>query len=1152
MLVNLLHVLVRPILLFYDRSRHIVIDNWLKMAMDPFDFPPELCSRPLALIGLTGLDTLNNAVHRTIWDAFSSNRRQYRAPVQFKLLDPAHEFPPMKPKRTSYDWYIPKGILKRNWMNKHLNEMPAVVVIFYELDWDDPFWNEKSIECSSRVQSVRAALEGRSTRIAVILVQQTAPLPTGEDMLAAERAAALCTSCELNSKSLFVLPHGDHLQGYTHRLENAFYDLAQNYYHHESRNIKAHRDHLNKTTHQYLFVRHLFKIGFLNELKQDGHTALKNYTQAYNNVLELRLVDTNALEVKTVAGFINYKLCKLMFQLSLPRDAIAQFRRHTDLFKNRIGPKNLVFEHHAWMSKQFCVFGDIFDEAIRQGLPALQTQHPGFYYQQAAQHAADRKEACLELCKAVNVYPEPDPLIGMEHLEFYGQRAWRPGKLSAEPPDPDKEKLGIVALQYQEKHLVNHSMIIIGLLGSAITQFKTYHCPRMRRHLVVQMAEEYYSSRDYGKALTLLTHMLWDYRCEKWWRLITNILTLALNCAYLSASIHDYVVLSLEALGTSSQFPFDQKTRIFNNFMKKTAPDPEPDVHEDEMKHARDLWITAVNAEPLEIAVDMSNITACVESKARFTQPQYKADQYVEIEVFIRSSCPHPLQFSRLSVTVNNPNYSSEFAVCESSSQEAHASGNPLLLFRCNEVRSYVCRFLPDVQDVGKEIQIGSILLHLGSDKERSAILRFNGTGAETATSDGMCPELQHFRQSPQNMPDFDNVRPLSTTEIISRDSKLKLDILHAFPALLGEWYPIRITLENEENHKITGVSANIVLQTSGDEPNIEQSTQLCEDLTAESMPVPVILSVGDLEKDSSTEKCFYLRAHRVGNRNIAVKVTYTMIIKRDSERVENSCVKEEMINVPVVKPFDITAKFFSLRFEPIAKTFAKEPFIVMPYVNCASPCPLIIEDSSVELSQQVCSVDAKLESQLQSLRLKNGETGAEAFCVSVSEPSDQPVALGIYTLKWKREGSNGLVTSSSVTMPTVRVESAPLYVEMILPAHGWVRTPMAVSYHIHNYTTRLLQLELSMEASDAFMFAGHKQLKLRILPESVHKMDYNLYPLLSGLVALPRLRLTISDEIDMPIRQPQLTELLDRSLPSHVFVMPQGKGNPVAIKVVS
>ncbi|KAJ9597774.1 hypothetical protein L9F63_011382 [Diploptera punctata] len=174
--------------------------------MDLFEYPPELCSKPLALIGVTGLDTLNNAVHRTIWEAFSNSRRQYRASVQFKLLDPAHEFPPMKPKRTSYDWYIPKGILKRNWMNKHLSELPAVVVIFYELDWDDQLWNEKSIECSSRVQSVRAALQGRNTRIAVILVQQTAPLPTGEDMLAAERAAALCTSCELNpSLCLFCL-----------------------------------------------------------------------------------------------------------------------------------------------------------------------------------------------------------------------------------------------------------------------------------------------------------------------------------------------------------------------------------------------------------------------------------------------------------------------------------------------------------------------------------------------------------------------------------------------------------------------------------------------------------------------------------------------------------------------------------------------------------------------------------------------------------------------------------------------------------------------------------------------------------------------------------------------------------------------------------
>jgi hypothetical protein len=47
--------------------------------------------------------------------------------------------------------------------------------------------------------------------------------------------------------------------------------------------------------------------------------------------------------------------------------------------------------------------------------------------------------------------------------------------------------------------------------------------------------------------------------------------------------------------------------------------------------------------------------------------------------------------------------------------------------------------------------------------------------------------------------------------------------------------------------------------------------------------------------------------------------------------------------------------------------------------------------------------VDAEIQSHLQSLHLKSGEIGAEAVCVTVGEASEQPVALGVYTLKWKR-----------------------------------------------------------------------------------------------------------------------------------------------------
>ncbi|KAJ8983242.1 hypothetical protein NQ317_011651 [Molorchus minor] len=743
------------------------------------DLPPEICVKPQALVGFSGLDIVNNAVHKAIWEIFSSNRRVERAPIQFKIISNAHEF------RTSYDWYIPKGILKRNWMSKHLYEIPAVMVIFYNLDWNDSLWNEKMIECASRVQSMRAALEGRNTRITVVLVQNVLPPPVGEDILASERAVALCSSCDLNSQSLFVLPHGDHLQGYAVRLENAFYEFSQSIYHNEAKHVKSHKEHLNKNSHQYLFVRHQFKMGFLYELKQDIHTAHKHYAVAYNNLLEIRIVDTNALEIRTIAGFINYKLCRLMFALNLPRDAISQFKAHIDKFKNRMGFQELTFEHYAWLSKQYSVFGEIFDEAVKLGLPAVQTQHPGIYYQQAAQFAILRKKSCQELCSAIIAYPHPDPLEGASHLEFYGQRPWRPGKVTAEPPDPHLESNGIQAIQFLEKQ-----SLIISLFGLAISQYKTYRCPRTRRHLVLQMADEYYNSKDYGKALTLLTHMLWDFRNERWWGILSQILEKALTCAYFTANVQDYVLLALEILCSSVTIGVDEKRRIYENLNRilkvRTATDcpvgnigccvgnrflfGDLKIPQDVLQNAIILWQPVLSAEPLNFSLDMANIITCIETKARFTKGAYEVDQNVTVEVFIRSTCPFPLAFSKVSVTINAPEYSSEFAV--TNLEEVS------LNFHNFEVKKFIIEFMADTNDVNKDIQIGAINILLGNSSECCLDLKY--TSVLDTSNNYM--ELLHFKQC-NNKLDFENIQPLSTASIVPRDSKLGVDFIHSQPA---------------------------------------------------------------------------------------------------------------------------------------------------------------------------------------------------------------------------------------------------------------------------------------------------------------------------------------------------------------------------------
>lgn len=58
--------------------------------------PEDFTSQPLGLIALTGLDIKYNAIHRSIWDSFTVNRRPDRVPLHFSLLSGDHEY--RKPK----------------------------------------------------------------------------------------------------------------------------------------------------------------------------------------------------------------------------------------------------------------------------------------------------------------------------------------------------------------------------------------------------------------------------------------------------------------------------------------------------------------------------------------------------------------------------------------------------------------------------------------------------------------------------------------------------------------------------------------------------------------------------------------------------------------------------------------------------------------------------------------------------------------------------------------------------------------------------------------------------------------------------------------------------------------------------------------------
>uniref|UniRef100_A0A3P8WYF0 Trafficking protein particle complex subunit 11 n=1 Tax=Cynoglossus semilaevis TaxID=244447 RepID=A0A3P8WYF0_CYNSE len=1026
------------------------------MAGSQWELPPELCCRPLAFVALTGLDVVYNAVHRAIWDAFCVNRRVDRVPISFKVLPGDHEYPKCRTKRTSYEWYIPKGILKTGWMNKHLNLVPALVVLFYELDWDDPQWKEKQSECATKVEIVRTSLQGRNTKVAVVLIQKKTPLPPGEDLVASERAAALCNSCDLSGKSLFVLPHTDHLVGYIIRLENAFYEHAQTYYYTEIRRVKSHKEFLNKTTHQLLFVRHQFKIAFFSELKQDTQNALKYYRTAYSLVHELRAHETNMLEIKTLAGFINYKICRLCFQHNTPLDAIAQFRKHIDLCKKKIGSAELGFEHAAWMSKQFQSFGELFDEAIKLGLTAIQTQNPGFYYQQAACYSQERKQLALQLCQGGATYPSSDPLDTQ----------------SIDPPDAEKEKLGILALQIKERD-VPHSEVIIALLSNAVAQFKKYKCPRMKSHLMVLMGEEYYHAKDYTKALKLLDYVMCDYRTERWWALLTAILTTALRCAYLMASVKDYIIYCMELLGRASTLKEEQKSRIDKNLirvLKNEVPDPEPDCDPSSVSAAALLWNDRVAlAGSSEFNIEVQDYIPFIQCKARFLCPSFHVDQPIQLQVFLQADCPHSVSVNKLAVSLSNQEYN-QWCVMASSGQDS-------MILLPGKTQCFNFSFVAKTEDVGKKIEVSVML---GCDTGRCVFLSWRGAGGDAASTHEALQASRCSRRWGRSAElckelEWDSLSMQHSTMIISRVPRISVQLSHHPPALSNEIYCINLTVQSEEE----GVAKDMMLTAGlkpGQDANLGHSThvtlegsKVCEDTDPALLPD---IPLGDLTAGGKLETCVYLRCVSTGPRVFLFHVAYSIDTTVEGRHVVCKCHKDEIVTIETVDPFEVSAKFMSIKFEPVERLAVDVPFLLMTDIVSSSPWPLLLASSSLHLLN-VTSSPPHPESQLQGVVLQTGESASE--CVSLLCPPLTSTSSSMATGQ-KTSSADAPLVQTTVTLPHVILESVPLYIHADVPSFGRVRESLPVCYHIQNRTTLVQEVEMAVEPSDAFMFSGLKQ----------------------------------------------------------------------------
>lgn len=948
------------------------------MSIDATALPSELLVAPQPLIGFCGLDVLKNSVHKSIWDAFNSNRKPDRPAVQFKLLPPNYEFPVAKPKRASYEWYHPKGILKRNWMLKHLHVLPSVVVLFQDMEWNDPLWTDKQVQCASTIQSLKNCLQERNTRLALVLLQKDAPLPPGEDMLASERAASLTNACGISSKMLFILPHTDHLVGYTSRLESALLEMAQGYYTLMAKRIRTHRDQLT-SSHHVLKIRHQFKLGFVSEMRQDFSTALKHYSQAFANLEEIRVVDTNCLEIKTIAGFLNYKICRLMFKLKVPRDSINHFISHIEKYKNRIGFKDLLFEHYAWLSTQHSAFADLFCEAIKNGLPALQTQHPGMYYYKAATNIVKRKEAFLQCC-ALSLSPtEPTSPTTLQNIssmalfsEYFGIRTIKTG-------EPVSEQQVILLVQENEKNF-NHSSAIIQLLGQAMAQFKVYKGLRFRKKLAVDMAEEYFKCGDHAKALTLYSLMLPDYRQDKWSLLFSDVLLKTLRSAFLSASVADYVACSFEALSLKNRCDQKERITVLENLWKVFQNVP-PVSQSQIAPELRTLWENSLANFKSPAMIDLDKITELLECNVSFDKSELKNDEIINIRLVVRLLTDVPFKVrSFTAVLIDNQSQQyklkalkytifqdlTELRNKDTQTNELKSLDSDLKL---EPEKYYEILFSTEAQQYleNTQLQVSCIETMMGTDKI-AAILVKNATLTK-----------RNFKHHNRYRDLIDNVTTNPTCYIVPTFHLVTQTTQPVQPMLVNEFFSVVCVVSNPFNVFLQNVGISISVPN-----NLRNNVFLTTDISSsrQKLHSQIQIDIGELSMHNSTPVSYYVFSLIEANIELQQKIWYNLdsikpkppppietpsttdnspinsrVVAADFSALALSSLiridyiddsrlrkaRDEVVSIACENEFKFCGRFYTLNRQPLTKIYRGENFLFRANIEVQAKCDLDI-----------------------------------------------------------------------------------------------------------------------------------------------------------------------------------------------------------------
>ena len=562
-------------------------------------FPKGVTAENRRLIGVTALPPLEEMGEQILTVLKGSDM-----PLHFIAVDPNYCFPTSK-RRDNYSGYEPEGILKCNWFEKHVFQLPSVLlaVLPFEPSLSDNEWKKREGSLQKDVQKVYEQIQGNKIKLVVILLQERDYSQSQESkerlQLAKERILSLRRQVDLDSKSVHLLYTSDlNLKSDSvKKILSSANSMSIDCIKADGKQGKHMRTSVSiggmpKKSQIVLKIRQSVKLGQFYDMRHEETKAKKEYLRAYDDLVAISAAPLpfpiTMNEVKAVAQILFFKLCRLHFSLSHPNDATRCFRDHLRTFRDlplsrtrsmsmatdedqitamEIDNTLTEIKKMSWAGRQCIIFADLLRESRGVSVDqrrSFQVFQESYYVFQAVTFERRRRILAQELPATKEVVTNNS----IVQSKYVGGNFEVPSDSNTSETESQRVlRSFLVARELGARH----SNRVIALIDRFTQARAREFYPEFDRLVVttrLMMMEEYVLLKQYTRALSSCETCVNKFKSEGWNSFLTRSLRVGVKCALECGDRQRFAEYSIFLMSPASKALPEEKAQVQDSLLK--------------------------------------------------------------------------------------------------------------------------------------------------------------------------------------------------------------------------------------------------------------------------------------------------------------------------------------------------------------------------------------------------------------------------------------------------------------------------------------------------------------------------------------------------------------------------------------------------------